>query len=347
MRARVSAAICACLAAAMAMLGGGVKAQAIYLGGEGGWTGLTGQRDEAAGLPTAEARYDPGFAAGARIGYEMGRWRFEAEYAYRRNALRDARLGRAEIAGIRGIRQSHAIMTNVLYDFDIGRPVSPHVGAGIGAVDVVDEARVNRRGRLLDDDDWRFGYQAIGGVRYMVSPKIAFDLDYRYLATTGATFSAAAAPAVRYSSGYADHTLMASFVYRLGPPPPPPPIVAPPAPAAPPAGGEQRVYLIFFDWDTATVSPRGMRVVRQAADTYKSGAPVRLEVTGYTDRSGSAGYNRRLSERRAGNVALALVRFGVPRDLIAVGGRGEGDPRVPTAAGAREPQNRRVEIVFP
>jgi flagellar motor protein MotB len=32
---------------------------------------------------------------------------------------------------------------------------------------------------------------------------------------------------------------------------------------------------------------------------------------------------------------------------MAVSGRGENDNRVPTAAGVREPQNRRVEIVFP
>jgi flagellar motor protein MotB len=37
----------------------------------------------------------------------------------------------------------------------------------------------------------------------------------------------------------------------------------------------------------------------------------------------------------------------VPRQAQVVGGRGENDNRVPTADGVREPQNRRVEIVFP
>jgi flagellar motor protein MotB len=31
---------------------------------------------------------------------------------------------------------------------------------------------------------------------------------------------------------------------------------------------------------------------------------------------------------------------------MTVSGRGENDNRIPTAAGVREPQNRRVEIVF-
>jgi outer membrane protein OmpA-like peptidoglycan-associated protein len=46
-------------------------------------------------------------------------------------------------------------------------------------------------------------------------------------------------------------------------------------------------------------------------------------------------------------VAAALVRLGVPRSEMMVSGRGENDNRVPTADGVREPQNRRVEIVFP
>jgi OmpA-OmpF porin, OOP family len=38
---------------------------------------------------------------------------------------------------------------------------------------------------------------------------------------------------------------------------------------------------------------------------------VRLQITGYTDLSGSAGYNQRLSERRASAIANALAALGV------------------------------------
>ena len=41
------------------------------------------------------------------------------------------------------------------------------------------------------------------------------------------------------------------------------------------------------------------------------------------------------------------TRVGVPRNDMMVSGRGKNDQRVPTADGVREPQNRRVEIVFP
>jgi OOP family OmpA-OmpF porin len=73
---------------------------------------------------------------------------------------------------------------------------------------------------------------------------------------------------------------------------------------------------------------------------------VTIQVTGYADRSGSPGYNQRPSERRANSVANALTQMGVPRQQMAVSGRGENDNRVRTADGVREPQNRRVEIVF-
>jgi outer membrane protein OmpA-like peptidoglycan-associated protein len=107
------------------------------------------------------------------------------------------------------------------------------------------------------------------------------------------------------------------------------------------------VFIVFFDWDRDTITNEGRQIIAQAADAYKSGAPVQIQVTGYTDRSGSAGYNQRLSERRANNVAKALAALGVPPAQMVVSGRGENDNRVPTANGVREPQNRRVEIVTP
>ncbi|MGH6916532.1 MAG: OmpA family protein, partial [Geminicoccaceae bacterium] len=57
-------------------------------------------------------------------------------------------------------------------------------------------------------------------------------------------------------------------------------------------------------------------------------------------------YNQALSERRARNVAQALTQRGIPTTTMQVEGHGETQPRVPTADGVREPQNRRVEIVF-
>jgi OmpA-OmpF porin, OOP family len=127
--------------------------------------------------------------------------------------------------------------------------------------------------------------------------------------------------------------------------PPPPPVAAAPPPPPPPAPAPPPPYLVFFNWNSASVSPAGSEIIRLAADAYRAGAPVTVQVTGYTDTSGSPGYNQRLSVRRANAAAAVLVRDGVPQSALVVSGRGENDLRVPTPPGVREPQNRRVEIV--
>ena len=117
----------------------------------------------------------------------------------------------------------------------------------------------------------------------------------------------------------------------------------PPAVAAAPA---VRNFLVFFDFDRSTLTPRARDVVKEAATVAKAGQNARLTATGHTDTSGPANYNMALSLRRANAVKDALVREGVPAASIAVAGRGEEALLVTTKDSVREPQNRRVEIVI-
>jgi outer membrane protein OmpA-like peptidoglycan-associated protein len=102
--------------------------------------------------------------------------------------------------------------------------------------------------------------------------------------------------------------------------------------------------MIFFDFDSA-VPPAD---VGQTADfVSRNAGPCgwsNFTVTGHADRSGSDSYNIDLSRRRAEAVAGMLASAGLPRASITTDARGEQQPRVPTADGVREPQNRRVEI---
>jgi outer membrane protein OmpA-like peptidoglycan-associated protein len=54
----------------------------------------------------------------------------------------------------------------------------------------------------------------------------------------------------------------------------------------------------------------------------------------------------RLSRRRAESVAAELVKQGIPSSEIAIFAKGKMDLLVPTADGVKEPQNRRVQIVY-
>jgi outer membrane protein OmpA-like peptidoglycan-associated protein len=133
---------------------------------------------------------------------------------------------------------------------------------------------------------------------------------------------------------------VAAVAFLLGacetPAPPPPP------PAPPPV----RNFLVFFDFDKSSLTPRAMDIVKEAANVAKAGQNARVTCTGHTDTAGPAAYNMALSLRRANTVKQALVREGVAAEAITVIGRGEEQLLVATGDGVREPQNRRVEIVI-
>lgn len=129
------------------------------------------------------------------------------------------------------------------------------------------------------------------------------------------------------------------------PPPPPPPPGPPPVPMAAPPAVPARVFTVYFGWNRSWVGPAGIAILRQAANVYHAGGVVTVQVTGYTDTSGSPAYNQRLSERRAYHVAHILTRMGVPWRAMTIAGRGENDLAVPTPPGVREPRNRRVTVV--
>jgi len=134
------------------------------------------------------------------------------------------------------------------------------------------------------------------------------------------------------------------YAFNVVPPAPPPP--ATPVAATAPAPAPARSYLVFFDWDRADLTPRARQIVAAAAQASTHVELTRIEVDGHADRTGSAAYNQALSLRRAQNVSAELVRLGVPQQSITVQGFGDTKPLIPTAAGVREPQNRRVEIIF-
>lgn len=124
----------------------------------------------------------------------------------------------------------------------------------------------------------------------------------------------------------------------------------PPVPA-PLDPGPQRVTLaaalasagsITFAADRADLVGSSATTVERVAHLLGTGPGPQVALTGYAaDASGPAEVAQRLSERRAGVVADALVAAGVARDRIVVAGRGTADPL------ATPEQSRRVEISLP
>ena len=119
----------------------------------------------------------------------------------------------------------------------------------------------------------------------------------------------------------------------------------PPAPPPPAASACTRVpFIVFFDWNKADLSGEASTTLDATVTMLRDCGFPQVKLDGYTDLSGTDSYNQGLSIRRAGAVRAHLAGRGVPEASIATEGFGESNPRVPTADGVRELQNRRVEI---
>ena len=116
--------------------------------------------------------------------------------------------------------------------------------------------------------------------------------------------------------------------------------MAPPAMAPPPP----QSFIIFFDFDSAEITPQAAGILDEVAGAYDAGAGASVMLVGHADRSGSNAYNQRLSQRRVDAARGGLAQRGVPAGAIDTVARGESEPRVPTPDGVREQENRRVEI---
>ena len=121
-----------------------------------------------------------------------------------------------------------------------------------------------------------------------------------------------------------------------------------PPPATPPAPpiSVAHSYMVFFDFNKSDLSPQAVSIVDQAAKNATPAKATELTVTGHTDTVGSDAYNMRLSRRRAESVAAELEKMGIAAGEIEIVAKGKHDLLVPTKDGVREPQNRRVTIVY-
>jgi outer membrane protein OmpA-like peptidoglycan-associated protein len=290
-----------------------------------------------------------GPAVSISLGYGLGNGlRAEIEGSYRYdsfNGVSDAHGG--------GQEQKFGAMANVLYDFvGLSPYVQPYVGVGAGYQWAKESnLHINAPGfssTAATDTEGRFAYQAIIGAAIPIpsAPGLSLTADYRFMGLVGdRNYSGQVNgfPATYKMDSDYNHTIMVGFRYAFGAAP-----MAPMAPAAVavPASPVSRSYLVFFDWDRADLTDRARQIVSEAASNSTKVQYTRLEVNGYTDTSGTPQYNQGLSVRRAQSVAAELVKDGVPKSAISIQGFGETHLLVPTGAGVREPQNRRVEIII-
>ena len=102
--------------------------------------------------------------------------------------------------------------------------------------------------------------------------------------------------------------------------------------------------IVYFDVNSDTLSAGSAAQVASFAEQLEATKPTSINVVGYTDTSGSAALNEKLSKTRAANVVASLVDAGIAEDIITQDAVGEDALAVDTPDKTREPNNRRVII---
>jgi len=107
-----------------------------------------------------------------------------------------------------------------------------------------------------------------------------------------------------------------------------------------------------FAFDKAVLTDAGKAQLDRIVKALGRVHSPQVQITGYTDRIGTATYNQKLSLRRAEAVRNYLVGHGVPSTAVTVVGKGESDPLV-ACTGQRGralvdclAPNRRSEVSF-
>jgi len=295
------------------------------------------------GVSTPGAKLDMGagpvFVLGGGWGFGNG-LRAELEFDFRNNKVNNL-TGCAGCGSVSGTENKFGPMVNIAYDFNLG-PVVPYIGAGVGYQLVDDD--LSTAGGSLTSTKGQFAYQAIIGLGLPIAaaPGLTVDAEYRFMGLAGTRNISSSGTSASFNDQY-NHAILIGLRYAINEAPPPAPTpAAMPAPAVQPA----RSYLVFFDWDKATLTDRARQIIHEAADNSMHVRVTRIEVNGYTDTSGTPQYNMGLSIRRANAVKAELIRDGVAAGEITTQGFGETHLLVPTGPGVREPQNRRVEIIL-
>jgi len=348
---------------------------AWYVGVEGGAMLVEDIKfDVGTATDAATVHHKAGWDADATVGYDFGPFRAEAEVGYRsasvnrltstvtqpyRNAAGaalNAPPGDYSYAGGRSTALS--FMVNGLLDFGEDTGVQGFVGGGVGVARVKSKVGLNTYANTLDDSDTVFAWQAIAGIRAPLTDSIDVSLKYRFFNADNVKLTDASGRV--WDGRFRSHSILGGLTFNFGAPEEPAPAPTPtpeptPTPTWTPTPEPTPTptvvctpgpYIVFFDWDKSDITPEAASILDNAISNYQNCGNAQVMLAGHADRSGSASYNVGLSQRRADSVKAYLTARGIGAGAISTEAFGESKPRVETADGVRELQNRRVEVTY-
>jgi OmpA-OmpF porin, OOP family len=101
---------------------------------------------------------------------------------------------------------------------------------------------------------------------------------------------------------------------------------------------------LLFETGSAKLKPESREQLRNVAEIMKAYPKVKAKIGGYTDNTGDADSNLKLSKDRATNVMNELIVLGVTSDRLSAEGYGDQHPVADNATDAGRQQNRRIAL---
>lgn len=101
---------------------------------------------------------------------------------------------------------------------------------------------------------------------------------------------------------------------------------------------------LLFETGKSTLKPESQEQLKNIAAIMKAYPSVEIKLGGYTDNTGNADTNKKLSDARAKNVMAELVKLGVAAKRMAAEGYGQEHPVADNSTEAGRAQNRRIDV---
>ena len=99
-----------------------------------------------------------------------------------------------------------------------------------------------------------------------------------------------------------------------------------------------------FETGSATLKPTSAEQLKNIAEIMKAYPKVALKIGGYTDNTGNADANLKLSQKRAESTMQELVKSGVDAKRLQAEGYGEKYPVADNSTEDGRQKNRRIDL---
>ena len=103
---------------------------------------------------------------------------------------------------------------------------------------------------------------------------------------------------------------------------------------------------VRFDVNKATLTEQAKINLNKLVPVFKEYSDTNIDIFGYTDNSGRAEYNLKLSQSRAETVKTYLISKGLVSSRLKTTGLGIADPIATNETAEGKSQNRRVEFAI-